>query len=91
MSHPRQQQPPLRANKPDDRKQSKALIEKAREIGADEAADDLIGRLAKTPPEPRRSPARRGGGKSLYWGSADRAGWPGNYKCAREEKMEFCR
>ena len=40
----------------DNRGQSKLFIEKAREIGADEeksAADDLIGRLAKTPPEPR--------------------------------------
>jgi hypothetical protein len=38
--------------KPDDKEQSKAFIEKAREIGADEeksAADELISRLAKTP------------------------------------------
>lgn len=42
--------------KPDDLEQSKAFIEKAREIGADEkhsAADKLMERLAKTPPEPR--------------------------------------
>jgi len=41
---------------PDDRDQSRLFIEKAREIGADEeksAADDLMGRLAKAPPEPR--------------------------------------
>jgi hypothetical protein len=39
-----------------DDEQSKLFIEKAREIGADEdksAADKLIKRLAKTPPEPR--------------------------------------
>jgi hypothetical protein len=42
----------------DDPAQSKAFIEKAREIGADEdksAADNLMERLAKTPPEPRKS------------------------------------
>jgi hypothetical protein len=42
--------------KPDDKEQSKAFIEKAREIGADEdksAADELIGNLAKRQPEPR--------------------------------------
>ena len=41
---------------PDDRDQSKAFIEKAREIGADEeksAAGELLGGLAKMPPEPR--------------------------------------
>jgi hypothetical protein len=40
----------------DDAEQSRLFIEKAREIGADEdksAADRLIGRLAKTPPDPR--------------------------------------
>jgi len=43
--------------KPDDRDQSKAFIEKAREIEADEkrsAADKLMERLAKTKPEPRK-------------------------------------
>jgi hypothetical protein len=43
--------------KRDDLEQSKLFIEKAREIGADEdksAADDLMGRLAKIPPEPRK-------------------------------------
>jgi hypothetical protein len=43
--------------KPDDKEQSKLFIAKAREIGADEKksqADDLIGKLAKKPPEPRR-------------------------------------
>jgi hypothetical protein len=42
----------------DDPEQSKAFIEKAREIGADEkrsAADKLMERLAKTKPEPRKS------------------------------------
>jgi hypothetical protein len=42
--------------KPDDKQQSKAFIEKAREIEADEknsAADKLMERLAKTKPEPR--------------------------------------
>jgi hypothetical protein len=44
-------------NRPDDKKQSKLFIEKAREIGADEehsAADELIGQLAKKPPEPHQ-------------------------------------
>ena len=47
-----------RENRPskDDPEQSKAFIEKAREIGADEkhsAADKLMERLAKTPPQPK--------------------------------------
>jgi hypothetical protein len=40
----------------DDPEQSKAFIDKAKEIGADEehsAADKLMKRLAKTKPEPR--------------------------------------
>jgi hypothetical protein len=44
-------------NKPDDKEQSKLFIEKAREIGADEEksrSDELIGRLAKKLPEPRK-------------------------------------
>jgi hypothetical protein len=43
--------------KTDDKEQSRLFIEKAREIGADEdksAADTLIGRLAKKPPDPKR-------------------------------------
>jgi hypothetical protein len=43
----------------DDKEQSKLFIEKAREIGTDEeksAADALLGRLAKMPPEPRTKP-----------------------------------
>jgi hypothetical protein len=43
-------------NRPDDKEQSKLFIEKAREIGADEeksAADELLGRLAKMPPQPQ--------------------------------------
>ena len=42
---------------PDDKEQSRAFIEKAREIEADEErsrADDVLGRLAKSPPEPRK-------------------------------------
>jgi hypothetical protein len=43
-------------SKPENLDQSRAFIEKAREIGADEeksGADELLGRLAKMPPEPR--------------------------------------
>jgi hypothetical protein len=43
---------------PDDPEQSKAFIEKAREIEADEkrsAADKLMERLAKMKPEPRKT------------------------------------
>jgi hypothetical protein len=46
----------------DDPAQSRAFIKKAREIGADEqrsAADELLGKLAKTPPEPRTKQKRR--------------------------------
>jgi hypothetical protein len=42
---------------PDDTEQSKAFIEKAREIEADEehsAADKLMERLAKKPPNPHK-------------------------------------
>jgi hypothetical protein len=45
------------AYRKDDKEQSKLFIEKAREIGADEdksAADELMKRLAKKPPEPKR-------------------------------------
>lgn len=41
----------------DDEEQSRAFIEKAREIEADEdrsKADALLGRLAKRPPEPHK-------------------------------------
>jgi hypothetical protein len=64
-------QPPLEGNyilrnvmaksskpKPDDPKQSKLFIEKAREIEADEkrsAADKLLGRLAQKKPEPHKA------------------------------------
>jgi hypothetical protein len=47
---------------PDDKAQSRAFIEKAREIEADEkhsAADKLMGRLAKNPPEPRTKKGNR--------------------------------
>jgi len=46
-----------KTQKQDDPEQSKAFIEKAGEIGADEkrsAADKLMERLAKTKPEPRK-------------------------------------
>jgi hypothetical protein len=44
-------------HKPEDEDQSRRFIETAREIGADEeksAADQLLGRLAKKPPDPKR-------------------------------------
>ena len=50
---------PAKKNSKSDDDQSKAFVEKAREIGADEeksAADALMARLAKTPPEPRKPP-----------------------------------
>jgi len=50
---------PKTATKPDDKAQSKRFIETAREIGAaddDSAADALMGKLAKQPPEPRKPP-----------------------------------
>jgi len=53
-------QPQKRTPK-DNPEQSKAFIEKAREIEADEkhsAADKLMGRLVKMKPEPRKSPKR---------------------------------
>jgi hypothetical protein len=43
--------------KPDDKEQSRIFIETAREIGADEdksAADQVLERLAKQQPEPRK-------------------------------------
>jgi len=48
--------------KPDDPDQSRAFIEKAREIGAAEdksAADELMARLARTSPEPREKKVNR--------------------------------
>jgi hypothetical protein len=47
----------IKKPEPDDKEQSRLFIKKAREIGADEEksrADELIGRLAKEPPEPRK-------------------------------------
>ena len=49
-----------RKPKRDDAEQSRAFIEKAREIEADEeksAADDLMKQLVSQPPEPRKKPA----------------------------------
>lgn len=49
------QTPKKKRHKPDDPKQFRAFIEKAREIGADEeksAADELVRSLAKQPPKP---------------------------------------
>ena len=46
----------LPSEQADDKGQSRAFIEKAREIEADEdqsEADELLGRLAKTPPQPK--------------------------------------
>lgn len=46
---------PTKKVQSDDKAQSKAFIEKAREIGADEkrsAADKLMGRMAKMKPQP---------------------------------------
>jgi len=43
----------------DDKDQSLLFIKKAREVGADEKksrADELIGHLAKKPPEPKKRP-----------------------------------
>ena len=43
--------------KPEDKEQSRLFIEKARELGANEEqskSDELIGRLAKKLPEPRK-------------------------------------
>jgi hypothetical protein len=43
--------------KPDDKAQSDRFRETARQVGAnrdDDAADRLIGRLAKQPPEPKK-------------------------------------
>jgi len=48
--------------KRDDPQQSQLFIKKAREIEADEtssAADDLLGKLAKQPPEPHKRPKRK--------------------------------
>jgi hypothetical protein len=47
----------IRKAKPDDKEQSKLFLEKAREIEADEessTADELLSRLAKKPPAPRK-------------------------------------
>jgi hypothetical protein len=49
------------SDKPDDKEQSRLFIETAREIGADEkssAADQVLGRLAKQRPEPRKPPRK---------------------------------
>jgi hypothetical protein len=53
--------PPKPKPKPDDKAQSKRFIDAARKVGADRessaAADALIGKLAKEPPE-RRKPKK---------------------------------
>jgi hypothetical protein len=44
--------------KANDKEQSKRFLANAREIGADEeksAADELLGRLAKSPPQPHNA------------------------------------
>ena len=48
--------------KVDDREQSKLFIKKAREIKADEdrsGADELLGRLARMPPQPHQKAPRK--------------------------------
>lgn len=48
---------PVLKPKPDDKAQSKWFLETAREIGAtgdDSRADELMGKLAKQPPKPRK-------------------------------------
>ena len=55
-------QAPEALPKADDKAQSKAFIEKAREIGADvdrSASDELLRRLAKMPPQPKMKSKRR--------------------------------
>jgi hypothetical protein len=55
------QRPSTPSGRRDDSAQSRTFIEKAREIEADEdrsAADELLGRLAKKPPEPRKPPSK---------------------------------
>jgi hypothetical protein len=54
---------PNKKPKPDNPAQSKAFMDKAKEIEADEresASDTLIGRLAKHPPEPRTKKEKPG-------------------------------
>jgi hypothetical protein len=58
---------PMATPKPDDKAQSKRFLDTAREIGASEddtAADELMGKLAKQAPEPRKtdSPKKVGAG-----------------------------
>lgn len=51
---------PTKAERHDDKEQSKRFIEKARELEAnddDSKADMLMGRLARTPPDPK--PAKK--------------------------------
>lgn len=55
------QPPSTRSDRRDDHEQSRLFIKKAREIGADDeksGADELIGQLAKKPPEPQRKKER---------------------------------
>jgi len=45
----------------EDENQSRLFIEKARELGADDdstRSDELMKRLAKTPPEPKAKPSK---------------------------------
>lgn len=53
---------PMASKKRDDPAQSRAFIKKAKEIEADgdkSAAVEVLGRLAKMPPEPRVKAAKR--------------------------------
>lgn len=57
---------PRSKSKQDDPRQSKLFIAKARKIGADQkgsAADELLGHLAKQPPQPKQQ-MRSGEGHS---------------------------
>jgi hypothetical protein len=50
-------------SKPDDKAQSERFIETARKVGADRestaAGDDVMGRLVKQPPQPKKQPAQK--------------------------------
>ena len=63
-----------RTNKEDDNEQSELFRQTARKHGADQddlsAADDLLGKLAKMPPEPRKPSGQKWNGARLNSGPA---------------------
>jgi hypothetical protein len=65
MRLPKTKSQPRRLRK-DDPNQSAAFIQKAREVGADQesCADELLGRLARTPPQPHIKHAGKRQGKA---------------------------